>query len=131
MFVHKETGAEVRLAAQDERGVCHFNDERGAAQTLPSHEFFAAYREPKPAELAAYNKANPPPPSSLEKVKAELAGVREQLTNTKTALADERVSHADTRKALKKAEGERDAGKTALAAAEKDRDEALKKAAQT
>lgn len=70
MHVHKVTGEAVQLLAQDQESVCHFRAAGATddveATTLPSHVFFADYREPTADELA---KAAAPAAKPKEPVK--------------------------------------------------------------
>jgi len=58
MHVHNETGEAVELLAQDAAGNCTFRNAARHKVTVPSHVFFASYREPTADELK--KPAKPP-----------------------------------------------------------------------
>lgn len=74
MFIHGKSGRPAFLISQDETGVTY--DDGGKRHCIPSHEFFAAYREATADDLAAAKPPAKPKAAKAEKPAAKPKAAR-------------------------------------------------------
>lgn len=77
MFIHKTNGLRAKLLEQHADHTVTFKDENGDGATVPAHQFFGAFREATPEEVATLGGFTEAEQEAIVEASADKAGVKE------------------------------------------------------